>query len=60
MGRLLFQNIKTGSNQTTLILSEGIAEGMWEAMGWVYEQRPNAALETLRHVFFNLRGTCWW
>ena len=43
-----------------LCLHAIVAQTMWRAMGWVCGQRPNAVLETLRHVFLRWRGTCWW
>ena len=33
------------------LLLEIIAEGMWRAMGWVCDQRPNADIVSLKQVF---------
>ena len=42
-----------------LFLSEVIAESLWRAMGWVCDERPNAVMNTLKHVF-KWRSTQWW
>ena len=33
------------------LLYEVIAESMWRSMGWVCDDRPNAVVDTLKHVF---------
>ena len=35
----------------TFFLFEIIAESMWRAMGWVWDQRPNAVIDSLEQVF---------
>ena len=40
-------------------LSEVIAESMWRAMGWVCDQRPNAVINTLKHVLRWRSKKCW-
>ena len=50
---------KTWVKMVLLILSEVIAESTWRAMGWVCDERPNAVINTLKHVF-GWGSTDWW
>ena len=54
MGRLLLkdgEDCKEYLDDDETAMSEVIAESMWRAMGWVCDQRPNADINTLKHVF---------
>ena len=46
-------------DETACLVARKISEGMWRAMGWVCDQRPNAMINTLNHVF-KWRSTKWW
>ena len=43
----------------TARVAKKIAESMWRAMGWVYNEKPNAVIHTLKQVFRS-RSTKWW
>ena len=42
---------RIGREHGVTFVSEVIAESMWRAMGWVCDDRPNAAVDNLKHVF---------
>ena len=50
---------KTWVDMELHFLSDMIAESMWRAMGWVFDERPNAVINTLKQVF-RWRSAKWW
>ena len=40
-------------------LSEVIAESLWRAMGWVFDEMPNSVINTLKQVLSSIRDQTW-